>query len=312
MKNKFQKAICGILASIIGVFGLGASTFADIGVSLSPMDEKIVLNPGDSYNGTLTVTNQYTNTEDLNFTVEVKPFYVDEDYNFDLEKNNGDFNQIVDWITLSETEGVLPVNQNAKINYTINVPKNAPAGGQYAAIRVATKPNDEDKDDAVNLKQVVGVACCLYVEITGNTIKQGEITNANVPSFLLSGNITGSAAIKNTGNVHGTATYKLQVFPLFSNEEIYTNEEDPGTATILPNRAFYHEISMPNTPAVGIFNVVYTVEFEGVTTQVSKMVIVCPIWLLLVIFFVIFALIFYFVARAKARKKAATKAEKTA
>ena len=299
MKNKFQKIASGILIAIVGAFGLGSPVFADIGVALSPMDEKIVLNPGDTYNGILTVTNQYTNSEDLDFTVEVKPFYVDENYNYDLKTNNGDFNQIVDWITLSETEGILPINHSKEINYTINVPETAPAGGQYAAIRVATKPKDVNKEDAINLEQVVGVACCLYVEITGDTIKQGEIADINVPSFLLSGNIMGTASIKNTGNVHGIANYTLQIYPLFSNEEVYTNEEEPQKMIILPDRTLYNETIWNKTPDIGIFNVKYTVEFEGQIAEVSKMVIKCPIWLLFIIFFVIAALIIWIIMRVR-------------
>lgn len=304
MKNKIKKLLILVMTIIIGPFSLICPAFADVGVSLSPMDEKLILNPGDTYSGTLTVTNQYQNTEDLDFTVEVKPFYVDENYNYDLSVNNGDYNQIVEWITLKETEGHLSPNESAKVNYTINVPKTAPAGGQYAAIKVSTKPRQSENSGGINIKETAGVACCLYVEITGQTVKQGEIKDVDMPSFLLSGGITGSASIKNTGNVHSIASYILQVYPLFGDEELYTNEENPQKMIILPDRTLYNETVWNNTPAIGIFNVVYTVEFEGVTAQVKKMVIKCPVWLLFVILFAIIALIIWIFLKVSKRRNA--------
>ena len=304
MRKNFNQIICGIVATIFTSVGFAASAFADVGISVSPMIQKIILNPGESYTGSFTVFNQASNQDDLIYETEVIPFFADENYDAIYEKVDN-YNQIVDWITVDNGSGVLLPNSGADIIYTINVPNDAPAGGQYAAIRVLSVNEQKDNDDGMsaNINVRYGIAYTIFAEISGVTKKQGEIIDVDIPSFMLSGNIMGVSTIQNTGNVHSEAKYTLQVFPLFSDEEIYTNEESPATRTILPNRTLYNEVSWSDTPAMGIFNVIYTVEFEGVTTQVSKMVIKCPIWLLFIIIFVIFAIIIWMISRARSRRK---------
>lgn len=310
MSNKIKRIRLSLLALVVMLLiGPVAATWADSEVSfgLSPMKQSIVLNPGDIYHGSFKIVNPNSSKNDLEYEIERKSFYVDEGYGTTFDEIAS---PIVDWTTLnSNATGIVAPNSNVDIKFTIEVPKDAASGGQYEAFMVKTKKSDVGDGNMQNgagIQEQLIMAHLVFAEITGNTVRQGEVVSVDVPSFLLSGNIAGSAAIKNTGNIHGEATYKLQVFPLFSGEEVYTNEEKPDTHIILPDRTLYNETAWNETPAVGIFNVIYTVEFEGVTAQVSKMVIICPIWLLLVIFFVIFALIFYFVAKSKARKKAKT------
>ncbi|MBQ1387263.1 hypothetical protein IIY68_00470 [Candidatus Saccharibacteria bacterium] len=313
--KKHQKALLktiigGILSLLFCFVGM-TGVYADGRFTVSPMNQKIILTPGETYRGTFKVSNPGSNKNNFTYKAEAVPFYVSEDYE-PIYENNGDYTQMAEWIKIENPEGMIMPNNVIELKFSIDVPMGAPAGGQYAAITIASDKNDVIVENALNIDAKYSIAHIIYAEVAGTTKRGGEIVDADVSSFLLSGNITGRSTVKNTGNVHDTAKYTLQIFPLFSGEEVYTNEEDPIEKTILPDRSLYNELAWEDTPAVGVFNVVYTVEFAGMTAQVSKMVIKCPIWLLFIIIFVIFALIFYFVARAKVRKKAATKAEKTA
>ena len=285
--------------------------------SVSPMKEKILLNPGDEYSSSIKV---YTTTEystDIKYKISVAGYYVDENYQNIFEECI-DRCDMANWITIdSPTEGRLSPGEQTIVEYTINVPKDIHGGGQYASIIVEGEPWKDDNEDnnSSDDKEGIGsfiqeekrIAYTIYAEVSGNIIKKGEIEDINVPSFLISGDIKGFASVKNSGNVHSDATYKLQVFPLFSDEEIYTNEENPDTSTILPDRTRYEETAWAGTPGLGIFNVVYTVEFEGAKAQVSKIVIKCPIWLLFLIIFIIVSLIIWIILRIRARSNGGRK-----
>ena len=314
---RHKTSIKSLLLGIVGIMIVGLMPFSKVlaassslSFSLSPMKQSIVMNPGDTYHGSFKIVNPHSSENPVKYEIERKSFYVNENYETTFDEVDS---PIVDWTTMNSPEsGTIEPNSNIDVMFTIDVPQDAAAGGQYEAFLVKTQFDETSGSKSASsaaIKEQLIMTHLVFAEITGNTTRQGEIKDLNVPSFLLSGNVTASSSIKNTGNIHGTAKYKLQVFPLFSNEEIYTNEEEPETRIILPERTLYNEISWPETPEVGIFNVVYTVEFEGVTEQVSKMVIKCPIWLLFVIIFAVVALIIWIIVRAKNKSKKSRKSD---
>lgn len=311
MKRIFTAILALIVFGITSLSNVFLHVYADeqkpmTNLAMSPMYEKIILVPGQSYTSEFSIISPANSQVDFDYKIYAQNYYRDENNNAIFEDVNGT-GKMVDWITIdSPATGTLTPNESRKVQFTINVPDDAPAGGQYAAITVATaSPENVGKEGAFSIKEQLAIAYVVYAEIAGNTVRQGEIYDLNLPSFLFSGEIVGSAMVKNTGNVHDDAKYTLQIFPLFSNEEVYTNEEDPDTRVVLPNRTLYHENAWENTPMIGIFNAVYTVEFEGVTSQISKMIIVCPIWLLFVIFFAIAVIVIWIVIRIRKYSKKA-------
>ena len=266
--------------------------------SISPMYQNMSLIPGTTSYGTFVITNPDDSTVNLHYKMYIQAFTAKDDDDVVFE-NNGDYNQIVNWITLEKTNGEIAPNSSEEIKFTIETPSNAPAGGQYAAIMVRQEATDS-VGNAVNVKQNYEISHLVYADVAGETVRKGEINDVFVSGFLFSGNITGTAKIKNVGNVHSRATHTLQVFPLFSDEEVYTNEENPQTSFIMPSTTKIATTTWEDTPSFGIFHVIYKVEFEGVE---SKMVIVCPLWLLFIIVLAIFLIIFKIWSGKKKEKK---------
>lgn len=293
MKNLKKYFTTGLLAIATLIFGASKTVPASAISSsfrISPMYQNISLIPGEVSQGTFVITNPANNETNFKYKLYVQAFIATDDEDVAFE-NNGDFNQIVDWITLEKTSGEITPNNSEEITFTIDVPTDAPAGGQYAAIMVRQEA-EGSIGDAVNLKQNYEISHLIYADVAGETVRKGDISEVNVPSFLFSGNITGAAKIKNLGNVHSRATHTLQVFPLFSNEEVYTNEENPQTSFIMPETTKLTTTAWEETPSLGIFHVIYNVEYEGVESKVDKMVIVCPLWLLFLIILALFLIIF--------------------
>jgi len=290
-----------ILTSVFGVIGLNLqSAFASESFALSPMYDMVTLTPGEIFESSFTIVNPAGNTSNFYYQLRIDPFTQDGDKITTTE--NGHYTDMKDWIELPKTEGVVAPNSSETVPYRIHVPLDAPAGGQYASISVSSK-EDTAAEEGFSIHEVFEMGYLIYAEVAGETVRKGNITDVNVPSFLFTGNIYGSSSITNGGNVHSASTQILQVFPLFSKEEVFTNEEDPKEGWIMPGNTNFAKVTWEETPSVGIFHVIYNVEYEGVNSNVDKIVIVCPLWLLFVILLVIFLIIFKILWGKKKEKK---------
>ncbi len=305
------------ISSAVAAYQVVRAAESSTTITLSPMSEKVILTPGEKHQGVLKISNPNASTDDLEYSVSIESFSQTkneengDDYgNVDTETIT-EYNQIMEWITIDKESGVVAPNETDTLSYTINVPVDAPAGGQYATIIVTDESDHSTGGDNVNIASIPRVASIIYAEVAGETKNTGEITENNIPSFLLNNTLEATSVVKNTGNVHTNASYIFQVWPLFSDEEICTNEENPAESLIMPETERYHTETC-SLPLVGIFRAKQTVTIFGETSIVEKMVIVCPIWLLFIILAVIAAIIIWIVMRIRSRKKHQRKATDTA
>ncbi len=304
MNKKIKCLIFGLVLFLVSLFG-PRSVFADETFGsqfvFGPTSQRISLIPGESYRASVYISSPNDSVGDIDLMLYVDPYdVINDQYDPSFDKEST-YTQIVDWIVLDQNEVTISPNEKIDIGFTINVPEDAPAGGQYAAI-IAQKVVGGEQGDGVNITDIAAIGSVLVAEVAGETREEGVISENNMPSFLLSSPLEATSLARNNGNVHTDVEYILQVWPLFSDEEICTNEENVSTSLILPETERYHTESC-NLPSVGIFRAKQTVKIFGETSTVEKTVIVCPLWLLFLIIFGIAAIIIYFVTRAKARKK---------
>lgn len=280
---------------------VAAADTPDYRMQVSPSFAEIEeMQPGKSYDGVFKVQN--TGGKDLDYAITITPYSVKDDkYALDSDTETA-YTQMKDWITLSQDSGKLSPNDAEEIKYTIRVPQDAPAGGQYALINIRlVQENDSNSGATITANKQIGFR--LLGEIEGNTRRTGKVTEQNIPSILFNPPISATSVVENTGNTHITASYVLRVFPLFSNEEVYTNEDSPYEVTVLPETSRYNSISWDDAPHLGIFRVEQTVTIADDTQTVKKTVFLCPIWLIFIILLIIFCVIFWIFSRIKNRNR---------
>ncbi|MBR3137996.1 hypothetical protein IKG41_01470 [Candidatus Saccharibacteria bacterium] len=305
---KFCKKVFISVAALTLMFGLNINTvFADGEASESlvfgPTSQRISLEPGETYRGSIYISNPAYSTEDAKYSLSVSPYGVSNENYDPVFDQKTTYTQIVDWITLDETEGSVKPNEKKDIGFTINVPYNAPAGGQYATIMAqdVTYQGHNTSGDVLEITNITAIGSIIVADVAGETIEKGEILENSVPSFLFSSPLTTNARVKNHGNVHTDAEYVLQVWPLFSNEEICTNEEKPDTDVVLPDTEKYHTQNC-DLPMIGIFRAKQTVKIFGETSITEQTVFVCPLWLLAIIIFAIVLIIMWLIMKSRSRK----------
>lgn len=310
-KYKTIRVLAVIMMTVLSCCGaITGNAYADSNsMTVSPPYQKIILTPGEEYKNTISVFNSSNSTRDLKYAIEIGSFSqsrndtTNDDYGSMNHINKTSYNQIMDWIELDDTGGRLAPGETRTVGYTIRVPQDAPAGGQYATILVADETIKGQPDAGnITIDQTYQFASIIYAQVAGEMKEEGEISSNSMPSFLLNGPLTAESMVKNNGNVHTDAEYILQVTPIFGGDDFCNNEEKPETSLILPETERYHAQSC-DLPSVGIFKAKQVVKIFGETSIVERTVIICPLWLLFLILFVIIAIVIWIVMKVRGSKK---------
>ena len=247
--------------------------------TVTPMTQSFNLEPGKTYEGSITIANPAAATENFEYEVNLAPYGVSgTDYKADF-MTDANRTQLAKWVTVENPKGSLAPNETVKIKFTIKVPENVPAGGQYAALMVGSANNNKGKGN-VSVSNVYEMASLLYAEVAGETVRGGEILDNNVPDFVTQLPIRATASFKNEGNVHETAKISLIVKDNITGSQIYPSPEESGAVneTIMPEttRDFVREID--GISPLGVYSITQTIEYMGQTSSEHHIVIVCPIW----------------------------------
>lgn len=132
----------------------------------------------------------------------------------------------------------LKPNERREIKVTLTVPKDAPSGGYYGAIRFA--PGDSSSDSNVSLTASVG--SIFLVRVPGNVTERMQVesfqvvnSEGNAGSLFDSGPVSVRTRFKNLGNIHVQPFGKITVKDMRGKvlEEFEINNAQPR-GSVLP------------------------------------------------------------------------------
>lgn len=251
-------------ALVLGLFTttpVAALEAGDLVMSISPSEQVIELTPGEHYEGSVTVTN--VGRLAFNFTLEAAPYHVNDDsYDPDFSTDNS-YTNLKNWLRFPKSIYRLEPGQSANAEFTVDVPEDAPSGGQYAAIMIQNslaktpsgsqnptasenqnpasseapsettsddvQTSDDEADDTppdAPLDIKVRAAAVLYGHVEGGELREAaELTNHDLPSLTLGNTFSAAATIKNSGNVDFYARQTLSIRNFFTNNEILQPSE---------------------------------------------------------------------------------------
>jgi hypothetical protein len=266
----------------------------DVWLQVSPVSNTIELQPGQKYNGQMTVMN--IGNLPFSFSMLASPYYVTNlDYQQRFDDKELPRTQIAHWISFDKTDYQnLQPNTSVNITYHINVPKDAPGGGQYAVLFAQT-----DSGPGNSVQTINRVGSLVYAHVAGDTRQAGEVISVDSSSWYFVPPIKTGSVVKNTGTVDFMTKQTLIVEGLFGGE-VYRNSTDDKIT--MPDTSRRIELTWDKTPIFGIFRVTNQIEFLGkLQYSETQLVIVIPIWLLVIIITVLLLIILAIVLSVRRR-----------
>lgn len=275
--------------------------------SIMPMSQEISLTPGETYAGTITIANPASSTSDLSYTAAISPYGVlGADYSVDLLSESSR-TEMINWITLHNAAGTITPNGTAEVRFTIDVPKTATPGGQYAAIKVIKNTADAASGE-LSINNIYEVASIIYGNVAGEVVHDSTVTSQFIPNFTTTPEFTSTATVENHGTVHEDALVNFTITNAFNGSTIYPHSSsDTGiNEVIMPDTTRELSYTFKDMPALGPINITQTIDYGGQAYTQSQTLFICPVWFMVIMATLLLstaALIVAHIAKSRHRKQ---------
>lgn len=284
------------VASTLSAYAASTSDFK--GMLISPATQRLSLKNGQSYTGSMNVSNRSDN-KNMTIKMSVGTYTItDNNYSSPSYNSESKYSLMKDWIKLDKTSFVLKPGEDTNVKYTINTPVNPPSGMQYATILASLEP--EKADTGISATAQVGMIV-MATMADGKTVDKAIIQNENIDGYQPTSPLKSTFSIKNEGNIGADVTYQMIVNSAINGKKVY--ESKAASNSVYPETSRSFTINWDNV-GIGFYNVEQKITVNGRTHSIKKMVCTVPVWIILLIIIAIVALVGYFVVTYRMRQEA--------
>ena len=245
-------------------------------ITVGPVKLEYTADPGTKIEGELYIKNEET--------IE-KTFYPSVD-GFTEQNGAKVFNHdglIQDWFKTNQSVTLKP-GDGVKVPYTIEVPVDAPAGGQFAVVWWGTVPKNASSTEgsqSVSIQTRAGIL--VYINVNGDVVEKAEVTHLfkNISDrMFFDRTVAFPYSITNSGTVYIKPKGEITVTSIFGSEVAKLPINQKGFQ-ILPNsyRDFGDSVWKANLTSVGFYKVNFKLEYgiKNTVYEKTNWIVVLPI-----------------------------------
>ncbi len=228
-------------------------------VSVSPLRQMVIIDPGSAQVVSITVEN------DTDETVAIVP-NVDA-FTIDSTTGRAQFgatDAAVQWVHAEPQEVILKAKEKENISFTISVPPDAAPGGHYLALFAQTKQDNQHV--AVGTR----IGSLLFLTVSGD-VREELVIEQFAPEALsvFTSPVTLHVRLRNTGNTHVQPKGYVSVYTM-ANKEILRVPVNASERKVLPGGLFKEDVVVPLDNVYGGRATAHLDVRYGITDQTNR------------------------------------------
>lgn len=265
----------------------------DISLVVSPPITDLTINPGETVQKTIKVTN--TNTTDLILDAQVIDYIVQDDTGTPIKVTQDASGRFLasTWFQLDQSELSIAPNESAILTVIITAPKNALPGGHYSGIYFEPK---EKKGSSRTVSYTAAQVGSLFaITVAGDVKYDALIKDFNIKSYLNEfGPIDFNLTVENQSDTHITPTTQITITDMFG-RNLDTLKLD--TVNIFPYTARHLSARWNQTWGFGRYQARATITYStGLTTSRDLYFWILPYRLILAVLVILLLILASFIS----------------